>query len=321
MDHAEAAAPAGDAPAGVGGESPRPGRPAGTRRAAPVRPRHLAVPWPRAGGRPPGARSRDRRPSSWSTPHSSSSTASPSAGTRMNRWSVSTSERARVRSPSRSQSEGGSGRALEIWATDVSDDALAVARANRERLARRDPAAAGRVTLAAGDSVRRAPERVGRRRRPGGLEPALRLRGGVLRARGGRARLRARGVLSWPAPARAVCPGWPTSRRSWSGRRGGCGAPGAWSSSSRRPRPTPRRMLHVGPGSPGRPPGATWRVGCGCSWRSADRAGHPRGRRWRCCTGPQRPWPGERWWPSRPTPSTGWRSIRRSRTRSTCCSG
>jgi len=48
-------------------------------------------------------------------------------------------------------SEVGSGRALEIWATDVSDDALTVAGANRERLARRDPAAAGRVTLAAGD--------------------------------------------------------------------------------------------------------------------------------------------------------------------------
>ncbi len=48
-------------------------------------------------------------------------------------------------------SEGGSGRALEIWATDVSGDALTVARANRERLARRDPAAAARVTLAAGD--------------------------------------------------------------------------------------------------------------------------------------------------------------------------
>lgn len=48
-------------------------------------------------------------------------------------------------------SEGGSGRALEIWATDVSNDALTVAGANRDRLAQRDPAAAARVTLAAGD--------------------------------------------------------------------------------------------------------------------------------------------------------------------------
>jgi release factor glutamine methyltransferase len=48
-------------------------------------------------------------------------------------------------------SEGDRGRVLEIWATDVSDDALTVARANRERLARSDPDGAARVTLAAGD--------------------------------------------------------------------------------------------------------------------------------------------------------------------------
>jgi len=39
---------------------------------------------------------------------------------------------------------------LEVWATDRSADALAVARANLDALARRDPAAAGRVRLAEG---------------------------------------------------------------------------------------------------------------------------------------------------------------------------
>jgi len=42
------------------------------------------------------------------------------------------------------------GAALEVWATDRSADALAVARANLDALAAVDPDAAGRVTLAAG---------------------------------------------------------------------------------------------------------------------------------------------------------------------------
>ncbi len=46
--------------------------------------------------------------------------------------------------------EGTTGGAVEIWATDASTDALEVARANRARLARRDPTAAARVTLAGG---------------------------------------------------------------------------------------------------------------------------------------------------------------------------
>ncbi len=57
-------------------------------------------------------------------------------------------------------SEGSGARALEIWATDVSEDALTVARANRERLARRDPAAAAGVTLAAGDWFGALPDRL-----------------------------------------------------------------------------------------------------------------------------------------------------------------
>ncbi|HEY5108112.1 MAG TPA: peptide chain release factor N(5)-glutamine methyltransferase [Acidimicrobiales bacterium] len=58
---------------------------------------------------------------------------------------------------------GSSGLPLEVWATDVSPDALDVARANRDTLAVTDPEAAGRVTLAEGSWFDALPDRLARR--------------------------------------------------------------------------------------------------------------------------------------------------------------
>ncbi len=55
------------------------------------------------------------------------------------------------------------GPPVEVWATDASDDALAVATANRDILAVDHPAAAARVTLAAGRWFDALPDRLARR--------------------------------------------------------------------------------------------------------------------------------------------------------------
>jgi release factor glutamine methyltransferase len=58
---------------------------------------------------------------------------------------------------------GSSGLPLDVWATDVSPDALDVARANRDTLAVTDPEAAGRVTFAEGSWFDALPDRLARR--------------------------------------------------------------------------------------------------------------------------------------------------------------
>ena len=55
------------------------------------------------------------------------------------------------------------GLPLEVWATDASPDALEVAAANRDLLADADPAAATRVTAAAGSWFAALPDRLARR--------------------------------------------------------------------------------------------------------------------------------------------------------------
>jgi release factor glutamine methyltransferase len=55
------------------------------------------------------------------------------------------------------------GRALEVWGTDASPDALDVARANRDALAASDSAAAARVAFAGGSWFAAVPERLRRR--------------------------------------------------------------------------------------------------------------------------------------------------------------
>jgi release factor glutamine methyltransferase len=54
------------------------------------------------------------------------------------------------------------GVGLEVWATDASPDALAVARTNLARLGERDPGAAGRVTFAGGSWFEALPARLAR---------------------------------------------------------------------------------------------------------------------------------------------------------------
>jgi release factor glutamine methyltransferase len=61
-------------------------------------------------------------------------------------------------------SEGSpSGQPLEVWATDISADALDVARTNRDALAASDPVAAGRVTFVHGSWFDALPDRLARR--------------------------------------------------------------------------------------------------------------------------------------------------------------
>ena len=99
----------------------------------------------------------------------------------------------------------------EVWATDASADALAVAAANLRTLrAGRGRPAPGRVGR--GELAQCAPRDAARGRRPRGLEPALRGRGRVGRA-GGRGPARSPGARWWPGRAATAPRAWRTWRR------------------------------------------------------------------------------------------------------------
>ena len=140
-------------------------------------------------------------------------------------------------------SELGDGVLREVWATDVSADALAVATANLDALAgpERSGAAAPRRARR-GELARAAPDAPAGRGRPGGLEPALRERGGMggARRRGaGRAAPGARGRQRRATARR----GWRRSRRCSCRRGPGCRRRERWWWSWRHSRRGPRLRL------------------------------------------------------------------------------